>query len=272
MTGYTRKYRKFNPKRPRTKRKYTRKYIPSNKQLAKKVRAIEKDTMSWRQYQFADTGTIRSASAILEGEPYHMKRLVNPQTWTGVFQSYDEDAGKAPRRFQMKNIKIRWLTQGETSDQHAIQCQIFIVSIKAASAQQFIQETGDGSTLLVNEHYHHAPLDSAAGANQGFGLYFLNKAYFNVHYQTSFRFGSETTGGTPVTDPTKYTKTGYKNLNWDKELKTVKPASFREMPLEDIQDTTRLYMYWFTNAALNDQFISVNCAITGQTIAGGSNV
>lgn len=272
MPGYKKRYpkRRGSTYRPRRRTNYRKRRAPSNTQLSRQVRALKSDALAWRQYQFADTGIIRSTSAIAAAEPYHVKRLINPSAWTGVFQAYDEDETKAPRKFQMKNIKIRWLTQSETSTQTAIQCQIFVVSLKNASAQQFIQETSDGETLTVNEHYHQAALDSNAGVAEGFGLYFLNKAYFNIHYTKSFRFGAETTGGTSVVDPAAYTKTGYKHLSWNKEIKTVKPASFREMPLEDIQDTTRLYMYWFTNAALEEQFISVNCQIVGQTIAGGN--
>lgn len=239
------------------------------KNLKRRVRNLEKATLAWRQYQMADSGKIRSVGAVANGEPYHMKRLINPAAWTGVFQAEGEAANEAAYKYQMKNIKVRWVTQAETSTQTAIQCQVFIVSLKNASAQQFIQETTNGETLTVNKHYHHAPMDSLSGSVQGFGMYFLNKAYFNIHYTKKIRFGAQTTGEEPVTNLNDYTKSGYKHLTWKKELKSFNPSgSFRELPESDIQDTDRLYMYWFTNAEAIEQFISVNCQIVGQTVAG----
>lgn len=236
--------------------------------LLKRLRRLEKGTLAWRQFQKQDYGTIRSANSVINGYPYHMTKLISPSNWEPCFQSEGLEAGEEPRKFDIRTVRVRWLLQPETSSLTACNAQVYIVSVKNHVAQQFAQETDDGLELTVNEHYIHNPLDSAAGQTEGFGLYFLNKAYFRIHYHKLVRFGAENTGGTAVTNIRDYTKMGSTRIKWNKQIKTVKNVGFTEIPDNEVQDTTRLYCYVFTNAETDQAFWSMNCFITGQCVAG----
>lgn len=236
--------------------------------LTKRLRSVEKNTVSWRQYQFEDNGVIRSSEQVIAGTPYHYKRVMLPSQYTPVFQAEGIASGDEPRKFHYKKISIRWLLQPELSTYTAVNAQVFIVSLKQNSAQQFIHDTTDGQHLTLNEHYVHAPLDSAEGLTEGFGMYFINPAYFKVHYHKQVRFGGKVTGGTDVTNIEDYTKLGFHTMKWDRMIKSVKPVPFTQIDAEEIPDKARLYVYVFTNAGTDAAFWSMNCMIEGQCVAG----
>lgn len=238
--------------------------------LSARLSKLEKGVVSHRQYQKTNTGMFPTAYQLTQGRHYHVHMITNPTTWTDVFQSEGMSEDELPRKFDMQYIKMKWMIQPELSSS-TTDCfvQMFIVSLKSASAQVVLEDTNNLNNLTDGKHYTNVALDSSSGGSDGLGLFYINKAYFKIHYHKQYRIGNETLGGEPVTNIKDGTAMGSHRMKWKKQIKSFTNASFKTIDDDHLRDTTRLWYLIFCNNTVADElFFSSNALITGTTVAG----
>lgn len=258
------------PRIPIRRASYVRIPRAPKQNLNARIKALEKGTVAHRQYQKTNTGKFPTVAQLAEGQHYHVHMITNPSSWTDVFQSEAMDEAELPRKYDMKKIRMKWMLQPELST-NTTDCfvQLFIVSLKVASAQVVIEETENLVNLDEGKHYCNVALDSADGAAYGKGFYYLNKAYFNIHTHRQYRFGNETLGGVAVSNIDDGTVMGSHTMTWKKQIKSFTKDSFKTIDGDHLRDTTRLwYLIFCNNTTADELFWSSNALITGTTVAG----
>ncbi len=240
-----------------------------------------RDNTKWTQYQFPLLAQVGQISA----PGYITWNLIQPDLWTPVFQTRSQDQidEVTPSKFRGRSIGLELIAQLGQLEEIPMSFDpiintIFIVSLRKETAQQFKNETANGTNLLEGVHYVKTNL----GTLQGEGLIMLNKGYFKIRHVKRFMLGGNVDFYNEAPDdlPVKttnlkdnnrrfYIKLPYRNLIKDagpNNRASTAPAGFKTMTINEIEPLDQLFVFLFSNAYADQQLeVHANMVITGTT-------
>ena len=260
---------------PFDKSKYASKFM----RLKKTTRSTPKDTtamvkkntsaikrMKFNATQRAEFMVQHEANDVVE--PYQYTQLLAPFAWQGIFRM--DGRGQASNTgvtvktpsFACSTLKINALIQVEAqTSEDPFQCTYLVCKIKPQYADQFVNNTANGSALVDGVHYVKTPV----GQINGSALYHFNTEIIDILYLTKFQLSNyATTTGATASDNTPWTgrlQDSSKNISvtlpCTTRLKTTyefsansgpRERSITDLSIEDIRPEDRIYTYLFNNA------------------------
>lgn len=199
-------------------------------------------------------------------EPYQYTQVLAPFAWQGIFRSdarneaSDEAAIVKTPSFDIQRMRIDCLVQVQSQVVEApIQCTYIVCKIKKQYADQFVQNTENGSALQEGVHYVNTP----TGTTTGPALTYFNTEIMDILYSEEFQISkypvlsSATSENTPyvgnIKDASKRIKatipikTKLKTTNGFGPSGGTRETSITELTIEDIRPQDRIYTYLFNN-------------------------
>lgn len=255
----TAKSHKIKVRRRGTGAKKTKQQVKRNSEVVNK---LLRTNLPITRYQATDTGVVTAQ--------VHVNLITQPSAWTEVFRSYQVPDEDVPRSYQMNSLACKWCCQTESSASGNQWLQIFIVSLKPATAAKVIERTTRLSNLTKGLDYAAVDMGSNEPITaQGEGFYFLNPAFYTTHYSSGVRRIGQSTmdADTAVTNIRDSTTRGHANVKFDRVFKNdeYNAAGFRAIGYADVEPRNHLYMVMMSNATETSSiFLTANYIVTGR--------
>lgn len=276
---YNRRRRFRYRRRRRTPSKatiYSRKSARSQaKQIYSLSRAIRrhdiklKDRAQYVQYKvtFGSNGITHGFTPSSEWQPV-IKKMISPNgNWTPVFQTPTLAGNDKSNKFRGRSIGAEHLFQMENptgTEGDPVTCTLFCVTLRKEAAQQFMNDTSQGTILIPNQHYTITSL----GVLQGAGMIFLNKGIFKIRYCKRFIISAniDFEADQKVTNVRDGNLRIYHKLSYPNVIKSTNGVKgYKQLNESEIEDTDQVFYYLFHNA-YEAQAIAwhMNAIITGR--------
>lgn len=245
------------------------------KQIYQLSRAVKRhetklnDRAQYVQYKtvFGSNGITHGFTPSSEWQPV-VKKMISPNgNWTPVFQTPTLAGNDKGNKFRGRSIGSEHLFQMENpsgTEGDPVTCTLFCVTLRKEAAQQFMNDTSQGSTLIPNQHYTITSL----GVLQGAGMVFLNKGIFKIRYCKRFIIGAniDFEADQKVTNIRDGNLRIYHRMSYPNLIKsTLGTKGYKQLNESEIEDTDQVFYFLFHNA-YEAQAIAwhMNSIITGR--------